>query len=142
MIERLLNSLEGVRETGKNRWLAKCPAHDDRSPSLSLRETDDGRVLLHCFAGCDAEPILDALGLTFSDLYPEPLGHHFNRERTRFDARAALECVYHEALVVSVIADNLAHSVELSDCDHERLLLAASRLANAKDAATPLKRLR
>src|SRR5690349_10346417 len=45
---------DGVRERGPGRWMARCPAHDDSSPSLSIRELDDGTILLHDFAGCDA----------------------------------------------------------------------------------------
>ena len=50
---------------------AKCPAHEDRSPSLSLGEGGDGRVLLKCHAGCETETIIKALNLGFSDLFPE-----------------------------------------------------------------------
>lgn len=52
-------------------WSSQCPAHEDRSPSLSIREVEaDGRVLLHCFAGCHVTEICDALGLSLSDLFP------------------------------------------------------------------------
>lgn len=49
---------------------AQCPAHEDDNPSLSVREDDDGRVLLHCHAGCSVQAIVHALGLTQSDLFP------------------------------------------------------------------------
>jgi len=42
-------------------WVACCPAHDDRNPSLSLKEADDGRVLVHCHAGCEQSAVIDAL---------------------------------------------------------------------------------
>jgi len=42
-------------------WLARCPAHDDRKPSLSIREGDDGKVLVHCHAGCDQSEVIAAL---------------------------------------------------------------------------------
>ncbi|MDE2264100.1 MAG: hypothetical protein KGL45_16380 [Gammaproteobacteria bacterium] len=58
----VLDRLDGVRQSGPGRWLARCPAHEDRSPSLSIRELDDGRVLLHDFGGCDTQAVLDALG--------------------------------------------------------------------------------
>jgi len=67
----LLSRLEGVRSAGANRWYARCPAHDDRAPSLSIRDAEN-RVLIHCFAECDPEAVLKAVGLRWRDLYPEP----------------------------------------------------------------------
>lgn len=52
-------------------WQAQCPAHEDRSPSLSITPGDD-KVLVHCFAGCDTRDVLAALRLSFADLYDEP----------------------------------------------------------------------
>jgi len=49
-----------ARRTGPGRWMARCPAHDDRSPSLSITERGD-KVLLHCFAGCDQQAVIEAL---------------------------------------------------------------------------------
>jgi hypothetical protein len=51
-------------------WKAKCPAHDDRVPSLSIKEGSGGRILLHCHAGCSVDDILRALGMTRRDLFP------------------------------------------------------------------------
>ncbi len=66
-VERLLARLEAVRRTGPDRWLARCPAHEDRRPSLSIREGDDGRVLIYDFAGCGAADVVAALGLDLAD---------------------------------------------------------------------------
>ena len=68
--EELLRLLEGVKQVGPGKWMARCPAHDDRRPSLSIREAEDGRILLHCFAGCRTADVLQALGLTWRDLFP------------------------------------------------------------------------
>jgi DNA primase len=51
-VDAFLDKLTKVKRTGNGTWLACCPAHEDRSPSMSVRELDDGRVLVHCFAGC------------------------------------------------------------------------------------------
>ena len=64
-----------LEERGSNpgrgeRFMARCVAHDDRTPSLSVSLGDDGQVLLHCFAGCPAFEIVEALGLGWRDLYP------------------------------------------------------------------------
>lgn len=69
-VDRLLPLLEGVKPTGDSRWKARCPAHDDRDPSLSVTEVDD-RVLLKCFAGCPTEDIVEKLGLEMGDLFAE-----------------------------------------------------------------------
>src|SRR5262249_23186215 len=53
-------------------YKAHCPAHNDGTPSLSVSEGDDGRVLLYCFAGCETESVVDAIGLTMADLFDAP----------------------------------------------------------------------
>jgi hypothetical protein len=64
------------RQRGANQWLSKCPAHDDRNPSLSVSEGSDGRVLLHCHAGCTTEAIVRSIGLDLKDLFPRKAGDH------------------------------------------------------------------
>ena len=66
-LDTLLARLQGARRSG-NGWMARCPAHADKSPSLSMRD-ENGRVLLHCFAGCAVEDICAALGITVSELF-------------------------------------------------------------------------
>ena len=68
--DRLLDRLRHVRRTGAGRWLACCPAHDDRSASLSVRELEDGVLLVHCFAGCAANDVVAGVGLEVSALFP------------------------------------------------------------------------
>ena len=138
-IDTLLSHLDGVSETGPGRYVARCPGHDDRSPSLAVRDCGDGRILLHCFAGCETEDVLAARGLTFSDIMPERIGemHTYKSMRQRFDARQVLEGVSHEIMVVCLIADRLASVADGED--QSRLLLAAMRLNTALDAAPPLR---
>jgi hypothetical protein len=66
----LLNRLESVRPSGDGRWYARCSAHEDRSPSLSIRDTGE-RVLLHCFGGCEPDDVLSAVGLSWRDLHAD-----------------------------------------------------------------------
>jgi hypothetical protein len=68
----ILEELRGFRETppGSNHSKASCPAHDDRTPSLSIGIDDDGRVLLHCFGGCSQEAVRAALGADWRDYFP------------------------------------------------------------------------
>ncbi len=68
-VERVIAELESVREQ-KGGWMALCPAHDDHNPSLSISVGEQGQVLLHCFAGCECENVVKAIGLTMRDLWP------------------------------------------------------------------------
>lgn len=88
-VERILSRLQGVRETAPGRWIALCPAHNDRHPSLSVREASDGRVLLWCWAGCPTSQVLAALGLSWRDLFPD--APDSRRGRTRPLSRAERE---------------------------------------------------
>jgi hypothetical protein len=72
-LPELLSRLDAKRVGGG--WQARCPAHDDRTPSLSLGEGDDGRILLKCHAGCAAGQIVAALGLEMHDLFIDDDGH-------------------------------------------------------------------
>jgi len=71
VISDLLNRLTKVRTYGEHRWMACCPAHDDKTPSLAVQELRDGRILIHCYAGCGASDVMAAIGLTLRDLFPE-----------------------------------------------------------------------
>ena len=70
-IIELLSRLEKVRSSGDHQWTALCPAHDDKTASLSIGLGDDGRILLHCHAGCAVDTILGTMGLSMKDLYPD-----------------------------------------------------------------------
>lgn len=65
---RLLERLDAVRPRGPGRWTARCPAHDDRSPSLAVAEGERG-ILIRCWAGCRVQDITAAIGLTVRDLF-------------------------------------------------------------------------
>lgn len=69
-IELVLKRLDHVKRSGEGKYLAACPAHEDRTPSLSIREAGDGTVLLRCWAGCETSTVLAVLGLEWRDLFP------------------------------------------------------------------------
>jgi hypothetical protein len=77
-VHLLLAALVGVRKVGDG-WTACCPAHEDRRPSLSINEGEDGRALVKCHAGCSFEAIVEAAGLTVRDLKPDRDGPAPNR---------------------------------------------------------------
>lgn len=70
MKDVILAKLSKVSGNGVQ-YKACCPAHEDRSPSLSLLFNQDGRILIHCHAGCSAEEVLESIGLSLTDLYPD-----------------------------------------------------------------------
>lgn len=70
-LDDLISRLDGVRNTGKDRYIAKCPAHNDGDPSLSVRELPDGRLLIKCFAACGSIDVLNKLGLDWQALMPD-----------------------------------------------------------------------
>jgi hypothetical protein len=64
----LVGSLESVRARGPNKWSAKCPAHTDKSPSLTIAEGDKG-LLVKCWAGCSLQEVCASLGIEQRDLF-------------------------------------------------------------------------
>lgn len=71
-VEKVFAALEAagcVPRGPAHKFQSKCPCHEDRSPSLSVTEGSDQRVLLYCFAGCRADAIVHSLGLVWSDLF-------------------------------------------------------------------------
>jgi hypothetical protein len=130
--ERVLERLQGIRQTGPNRWLAKCPGHADRTPSLSIRQADDGRLLLHDFGGCDVGAVLDAMGLTLGDLFDQPLGHALPPSRARIPAADILEVVGFEVTVAAFIAHDVLESREIGELGWKRLADACRRIETAR----------
>lgn len=97
MTAREIADLLHARPCGRDRWRGPCPspAHISNSPKLSVREGDDGRTLIYCFAGCRTEDVLHAAGLDWSDLFagPPPTLEQRRRaeaERERREAEAKL----------------------------------------------------
>ena len=133
-VENLLSRLDRVRPRGASKWMARCPAHDDKGPSLSVAEVEDGRILIHCFAGCGAADVLAAIGLEFGDLFPVPLPVA-TRTRRPFNPMDVLRAMAFEALVVRIAAGNLANGTELSHEDYQRLGIAQQRLQCAVEVA-------
>lgn len=128
----LLSVLAKVRRMGKDRWLACCPAHSDKKPSLSIRETPDGRVLLHCWTGCSVEAILESVGLTFDALFPEKeLGHHVPRERMPFSHREAMAALVPETFIVALIGRQMANGIANDEKTQQALITAVSRISAA-----------
>jgi hypothetical protein len=70
-LQTLLARLQKVRKV-EHGWTARCPAHRDKHPSLSIRLGEQGQILLKCFAGCSLEAIVEAVGMRVAELFPTP----------------------------------------------------------------------
>ena len=89
VLDRLrTGSPSSPRRAGRG-WVTRCPVHDDRAPSLSITEAGDGRVLIHCHAGCATDAVLASVGLGFEDLFPEKRIRARSPRRRRNIAQAA-----------------------------------------------------
>jgi hypothetical protein len=122
----LISRLKKVKKTGPRRWVACCPAHADKTPSMVITETDK-TVLVHCFSGCSTEEILGAVGMTFDDLYPD------HRELVRpgkIPISDALRCIAFEALVVTASAGTMRDR-PLTEEEMARLVQASGRIQAA-----------
>jgi hypothetical protein len=125
-VDTLLSRLDGVRRTGPDRWIARCPAHDDRRASLSIRETDDGRTLVHDFAGCEVRAVLQAVSLDFEDMFPErATDHRKPRVRRTVPIRDLIAALKHELHVALIL---LADAGAGRPIEHERAQLARRRI--------------
>lgn len=132
-VDLLLSRLKRVRRVGPGKWSASCPTREDRSPSLAIRETEDGTVLLHDFGGDDVASILAAVGLTFKDLYPKKIGYSAKPIKRPFNASDVLDLVAFESIVALVVTSDVLRDREVSDADYERLQTAARRLGDAAE---------
>ncbi len=138
-IDRLLSRLDSVRRAG-SAYTAKCPAHSDRNASLSVSEADGGKVLLHCFAGCEPADVLAAVGFTLADLFPTRLRPSTPEERraARFGAlranwSAALGVLALESTIAVCACETMLRGDSLDDTDRIRLHLAYDRIQAARE---------
>lgn len=137
----LLSRLDRVHKSGPASWRADCPnGHTKARGSLAITEGSDGVLLLHCFACADVHGILSAIGLEVRDLFPErikdtsPEGRRQARQIFRQSCSdAALTVLGREATVVSIAAHDLCEGNALTVEDHNRLLLAMSRIDGARE---------
>jgi hypothetical protein len=132
--EDFLSRLEKVKRTGPNRWLALCPAHEDRTPSLNVRIEPDGTKLVICRAGCDTQAVREAMGCEWSDFFPEKSTGVYDRKLPRaFTASEILEALEQEVTIVAICACDVAAGKPISTEDKERVLLASQRILAAKE---------
>ena len=123
-IETLLSRLDKVMPNGHGKWLASCPAHLDKLPSLGIKITDDGKILLHCFSGCHVTDIVEALGLNLSDLFPDNTNFNYHKSvrPPKFSRAEMFERVIFEAIILSLAIRQLINGDPLDNNDIKRVL--------------------
>jgi len=113
-VEALLSRLEHVRPNGKGRWRSCCPAHGGKNRSaLSIYETPDGAVLLHCHVmGCAVGDIAGAVGVDLSELFPPRADAATGSKPIArpWPSRVVLEALHMDIRVAFSLFDNLAKS--------------------------------
>jgi hypothetical protein len=123
-IDRLLSRVHKLKKTGDSKWLACCPAHDDKTPSLAIKLADD-RILIHCFTGCDVSSIISALGLELSDLMPESKRYSRpDNKRPKFNKYELFERLVEESAILIVAIRQIFKGTQLNDDDMERVVKA------------------
>lgn len=131
-VDALLSRLEKVRKHGQGKWVSCCPAHDDRSPSLAIKEID-GTILLHCFGGCSVDEVTGALGINASDLFPpRERSEHAAKGKPSFDAYQALRALADDVTVLLVATRMVISGEKLSETDMVRLNQSAGRWLEAR----------
>lgn len=137
--ELFLSRLGDVRPSGRGH-IARCPAHQDKTASLSIAVGDDGRVLLHDFGGCDVAAIVAAVGLEIGDLFPQRQRDYSEAGRAQARAAfrqsgwvAALNVLGLESKIVVIAGRQIKRRQQLSDEDERRLDEALNRIDSARE---------
>ena len=140
-IDHVMRKLQISGHTGRrNSYVALCPAHDDSHPSLSVGQGADGRVLIHCFAGCDAQAIVNAVGWELNDLFPPDakdyeLPARRQERRSPVNYKGLLFHLRHEVYVLSIAARKMKQGEKFSDDDWatlDRVIKSFERLPNVR----------
>lgn len=95
-LKEILSKLSDVKDKGNGQYQARCPAHDDQNPSFSLKIDENGKILVHCFAGCSFENICKALGVEAGKLYPLPAKRGDVRDACNFILKRLRAVFYHK----------------------------------------------
>ena len=120
--EKLLERLEMVRKTGTGKWIARCPAHDDGTPSLSVTEIESGnRLLIHCHGGCGALDVLQKIGLDWSALYPDDAESYRPLWRSNTEQKAI------DDMIVAIAQAKRDKGERLNEVDKQALIQAKLR---------------
>jgi hypothetical protein len=130
-LDIFLARLDRGRQLQAGRWTARCPAHEDRTPSLSITD-QEGVILVRCFAGCGFHDIVAAVGMEPADFFPPRADHHAPIPASqRWIPRQTLTSIAHELTIVVLAAGQIDRGQGLSEMDRQRLARAAGVISQA-----------
>ena len=132
-IDVFLSRLNKVRQTGKGTWIACCSGHDDKNPSMTIAEGDDGRVLVHCFSQqCSIEDIASGVGLSVSDLMPDGLPYHRLKPKSRlYNAIDVLQAIRSDLCLTLLVAKDIQRGKALTEEESLNFARAIGRVETA-----------
>lgn len=135
-LDRLLSMLEKVKRTGSDSYIACCPSHEDKNPSMTIREVEPDHILLHCFAGCDTQRILSSIGLSFNDIHPDRARDELRKQsQIPFNARDVLAALYSESSKVFIYAKDIQRGKVLTESESLELAKSIGRIGAACEIA-------
>lgn len=134
-VDNLLSRLEKVKRHGHGKYMCRCPAHNDKTASLTVTDNGDGRILINCFAGCDTYTVLRSVGLDWQDVMPENyLGHNVKPVPKLLYPSEALELIKRECMIITLCAMDISKGRFLKDDEMERMKQAMQFIHKAIEA--------
>lgn len=131
-IDNFVSRLTKAKRTGKDSWIACCPSHQDKSPSLTIREIEPDKILLHCFAGCSVDEIAGSVGLSIGDLMPDRAPDTLRKPSSvPFNARDVLECIQTDATLLCVFISDVTQAKPITPEEAANAYKAACRIVAA-----------
>lgn len=132
MIDLIIERLDKCRKSGHMSYMACCPAHKDKSPSLRITQRD-GKILLHCLSGCSPDDILAAINLRWSDLFDDESQAAYNAAINQKTRMPRFDPLDHERTIVMLAKSDIesGKTISLEDCS--RVILALERLEAASN---------
>lgn len=121
--QEFLSYLDKVKKTGTATYKACCPAHEDNDPSLAVSFINDGRILIHCWAGCGPLSIVQSMGLTMGALFPDGAVDHRLRGATPWIAgqrREKNKDIDRERTILAIAQETRTRKGRLSVRDLQR----------------------
>lgn len=114
----VLDKLKQCKEVRRDEWRALCPAHDDHTPSLAIKD-NNGVLLLKCWAGCSIDAICSALSIEKTALFDSDLAD--TPDRPRLNLREVYTGLSHEFLILSLFFSDMAKGANNGELERERI---------------------